>query len=243
MPSSSSGESDRSSGARPLVCLGHSQVRSVAEAARERGVPLVALDFWRVTPALVEENGRLRYCDEIRRHFTGGPVFSMIGGNAHHKLGLMAHPRRFDFVLPSLPSLPLDDRAEIVPFDQVRAAILAVLQDFLPRMRLLKEMNPGPVYHLEPPPVFADEARLQRDARRMPIARGEVSPRALRFKLWRAHSDLVAEFCRDAGITFIPHPPASVDADGFLRPECYRDPMHVSSHYGGLVLDQMAAVA
>lgn len=230
--------------AAPLVCLGHSHVRSVADAARDRGVPLVAIDFWHVKPSLIQENGRTRFCDAIVRELAGGPVFSLIGGTAHHKLGLVVHPRRFDFVLPAAPDLVCDERAEVVPFDAVKAAVLQAAQPYLDLMQLLSTSNPGPVFHCEPPPVYADEARLAPDVPWMFFeGRRTVSPRLLRYKLWRLHADILREWCRDCGITFVPHPPEAVDDQGFLLPEHYLNAMHVSSRYGALVLEQMRALA
>lgn len=237
--------------ARPLVCIGHSHLRSLDEAAATDGVPLVALNFWSLKDATVTRDGRITLCDPVTQHLDGGPVFSWIGGSAHHTLGLLQHPRPFDFVLPSAPDLPLDPRAEVLPFDCVRAALLESMRDVLRLMRLLREATTGPVFHLEPPPIYSDESRLAADIHpilifRLGIARSRrdlpgtrVGWRHLRFKLWQLHSEVIDEFCRSLDIGFVRHPPEAADAEGYLRPEYYLNPMHVNSDYGRLVMHQM----
>jgi hypothetical protein len=216
----------------------------VADAARDAGVPLVAIDFWHVKPFAADQPDRTHFCLEIQQQIADGPVFSMIGGNAHHKLGLVVHPRPFDFVLPAAPHLPLDGRAEIVPSDSVRAALVRIAAEYLDLMRLLKHAVRGQVLHLQPPPIFADESRIAPDVPWMFFeGRRAVSPRYLRYKLWHLHSEIIQEFCRDIGILFIAHPPEAVDGDGFLLADYYANAMHVNSRYGALVLRQMREAA
>jgi hypothetical protein len=229
---------------RPLVCIGHSHVRCIADAAQRHRVPIVIMDFWRITPAVVREQDTLRFCEAIERHLGDGPIFSLIGGTAHDKLGLVVHPRRFDFVLPSAPDLPFDEQAELVPFDGVRAALAVLAQPYLDLLRLLRSSHRGPLFHLQPPPVLADEARIRPTVPWMFFeGRREVSPRHLRYKLWRAHSELLAAFCDEQDITFLNHPPRAVDDDGFLRRQHHLNAMHVNAEYGALLLEQMRAVA
>jgi hypothetical protein len=257
------------------VCIGHSHVRSIGEAAQARNVPLVAIDFWKHREPVVVENGRTRWNDTIRAMLGTGPVFSLIGGACHHTLGLLVHPRRFDFVLPSAAALPVD-RAEIIPFDAVKAALTALMDPYLALMEVLARTQQGPVFHLEPPPVYADEQRLAPDLPKLPLysryqhegmnnpngmgqeiarsfglggtrmnvepgprKRVAISPRHLRYKLWRLHSEILVEFCQLHRITFVSHPRGAVDADGFLREPYYANPMHANAAYGDLVLSQM----
>jgi hypothetical protein len=233
----------RSPSETPLVCIGHSHVRCVEEAATDQGVPLVAIDFWRFKGAVVGDGAARRFRDDIAQRLVG-PVFSLIGGNAHHRVGLVVHPRRFDFVLPSCPDLPLDERAELVPFAGVKAAVLEVAREYLELMQILLATTSGPLFHLEPPPVYADEARIAPDVPWMYFqGRRRVSPRHLRYKLWRLHCDMLREFCTENGIRYLAHPPDAVDEQGFLRPELYANAMHVNGRYGALVLAQMRSAA
>ena len=67
----------------------------------------------------------------------------------------------------------------------------------------------------------------------------EISPRHLRYKIWRLHSDIVALVCAENGIDYLTHPPQAVDDEGFLRPEFSRDGIHANEAYGALQLRQM----
>jgi len=48
---------------------------------------------------------------------------SMVGGNDHSVLGMLNHPRLFDFVLPEAPDLPMEPAAEIIPAGLLRAEL------------------------------------------------------------------------------------------------------------------------
>jgi len=231
----------------PLVCVGHSHVRCVARAAQARGVPLIAIDLWKQRDPIAGPDDRPGWLSATLARCGDGPVFSLIGGAFHHTLGLLVHPRPFDFVLPSAPELPLDD-VEIVPVDGVDAALTALMEPYLKMMEALAQTAPGGVVHLEPPPVYADEGRLALDSPALPIYqeyqaahrhRVKVSSRYLRYKLWRLHSQILMEFCHRHGIEFVPHPPMTADSQGFLEEAYYLEPMHANDAYGDLVLCQM----
>ena len=106
----------------PLLCIGHSHVASVERAAALAGVPLRAFNFWNLPDAISRQDGRPAFAaslhEALARH--EGPVFSMIGGAVHVVLGMLVHPRRFDFVWPGEPALPLDAQAELLPALAVR---------------------------------------------------------------------------------------------------------------------------
>lgn len=168
----------------------------------------------------------------------------MIGGVAYNMMGLAVHPRRFDFVLPDAPDLPFDERAELVPYEAVRASLLAIMQHYLDLMAIVGATGRGRIFHIEAPPPYADEARMLTDVpwNYFTGMQREVSPRYLRYKLWRLHSDIVRQACARMGITFIERPMEAVDVDGFLRDDYYLDTMHVNEGYGALVLRQMQEV-
>lgn len=226
-----------------LICIGHSHVRAIVTGGEQLGVPIVGLDFWSVRPFDGEDrSGPL--AEQIRRHFTGQPVFSVIGGNTHHTLGLVRHPRPFDFVLASDPMLPLDDTAEVLPYDGVREAMLEAVKPNFELLRALRLSTAGAVFHFEPPPVSADTERLMKDVPWMFFhGRREIAPKWLRYKLWRLHVEELRRFCEMQGITFVDGPREAIDADGFLEPAFYEDAMHVSPAYGALVVRQMQALA
>jgi hypothetical protein len=234
--------SPRSTSVRPLACIGHSHLKCVIEAAGATDTSLVTVDLW-TTTALEETSAGLQVSAAVRQRLGEGPIFSLVGGNPHHRLGLVMHPRPFDFILADAPYLPLDTCAEIIPVDGVRAALAEAARPHLDLMRLLPRALPGPIFHFESPPVAADARRLQVDVPWMFFhGRRRIAPRWLRYKLWRLHSAIMRESCERFGLTFVPSPSSAMDADGFLSSEYYLDAMHVNARYGALVLEQMKAL-
>jgi hypothetical protein len=225
---------------RTPVLIGHSHAKAIFEAAERQGVRLKGYNFWNAPqPALNTE--RTAFHPEIARTLGRGPVFSAVGGSVHSMMGMVRHPRPFDFVLPSRPDLPMVDGAEIVPFAAIRGAMADAVEEYLQIMRLVVALATGPVFHLEPPPPLADGDRVEADVPWMffPDLTREVAPAGLRYKCWRLHSELVAAFCAEHGVTLIPAPQEAMDSHGYLKPEHYLDAMHVEASYGALVLAQM----
>jgi hypothetical protein len=227
----------------PILCIGHSHVASVAQAAAALGVPFKALNFWEMPGAIVLENGVPHLSpqleSQLREH--PGPVFSMIGGAAHGVLGMLVHPRRFDFVLPAQPLLPLDPAAEVLPALAVRRVLESLTAEYLALMSQVRRLCVGQMCHIESPPPYADAERMHADMPwgMYPGMCQEISPAALRYKLWRLHSQIIGEWCREAGALFVPCPPETFDENGFMREPYYGDGAHANMAYGERLLEQM----
>ena len=227
-----------------LVIIGHSHTEPVAAAAAAAGVPLDMLNFWHLPEPFIEADGRLVLKPPLRARLLA-PVFSLVGGNVHQDVGLVVHPRRFDFVWPAQPELALEDDAEIIPFDAVHAALSERAGHFLDIMSAVRDATTGPVFHMESPPTYGPEELPRDDAGFYHFfgKDAQFSPPWLRFKLWRVHSDIIAAHCRAIGIQFVAHPAEAVTEAGFLRDEYHGTPAHANAAYGALVLAQMRAVA
>ncbi len=222
------------------VLIGHSHSRVIFEAASEARVQLAGFNFWTAPqPALNAD--RTAFHPEIAKTLARGSVFSAVGGAAHNVLAMVRHPRAFDFVLPERPDLPIAPGAEVLPVGAVRGAMAAAVAPYLEVIGLVCAAASGKVRHIEAPPPFQDDARVQEDVPWMffPDLTREVAPAALRYKCWRLHSQLVAQFCASRGVEMLPPPPEAVDGSGYLKPDYYADAMHVNTRYGALVLDQI----
>lgn len=232
---------------RPVLCIGHSHVACVERAARAAGYPFHALNFWQMPGAIREDSGGPRFdiATERRLREHDGPVFSLIGGAAHIVLGFLVHPRRFDFVLPSDPGLPLDPDAEVIPSLAVQRILESQMSVYPALMSQVREACSGRMFHVEPPPPCADPARMHARIpwERFPGRCREVSPVSLRYKLWRLHSQLLSRWCADAGVDLVRVPPGATDAGGCLRDLYCRDGVHGNERYGALVLEQMRPLA
>ncbi len=232
---------------RTLFCIGHSHVACVARAAADGNVPLVALNFWDLPGAIEHVDGAPTFSPAFREQLAqhAGPIFSMIGGAAHGVLGMLVHPRRFDFVLPLQPDLPLDPAAEILPAMAVRGMLESLMADYLSLMAQLRELCNGTLFHIEPPPPYADAERMHADIP-WPLYPGmcqEISPACFRLKLWRLHTLILADWCRANGAQLLRCPTEAMDGDGYMLEPFYGDGAHANAAYGKLVLDQMKVLA
>ena len=225
------------------VLIGHSHSECLFKAAAQAGEPLAGYNFWTAPQPAFNED-RTQFHPEIAARLSRGTVFSAIGGGVHTTLGMVRHPRPFDFILPARPDLPTDPDAQLVPYQALRDRLAHDLEEYHRIIALVKAVATGPVFHFEAPPPSEDSAKMYPDIA-WSFYEGttdEISPPLLRYKIWRATMELTADFCARTGVTYIPHPPEVADDRGFLRPEFYKDPTHTNEAYGDLILTQMRAV-
>lgn len=231
----------------PLLCIGHSHLACVTRAAAASATPLRAFNFWDLPGAIVNNGTQPRFSEAISealiRH--AGPAFSFVGGGAHVVLGMLVHPRRFDFVLPSEPDLAIDPSAEVLPAIAVRRILESMTDEYLALMGEIRRLVKGPMFHIEPPPPSADAQRMYADVPwvMFPGRCREISPAALRYKLWRLHSEILRAWCTGRGVTFVEAPGQTCDAGGFMRDDYYGDGAHANDAYGQLVLAKMRQLA
>lgn len=226
-----------------MLCIGHSHVACVARAGLDAGLALHALNFWELPGGTVRGETGLRLSPELAARVASheGTVYSLIGGAVHSVIGMLVHPRRFDFVLPDEPGLPLDDDAERIPALAVRRMLASAMTDYLSLMSHVRQLAPVALVHVEPPPPYEDAQRMHADIpwALYPGMRQEISPAALRYKLWRLHSRILQEWCEEVDAAFLPCPEQSLDERGFLREAYYGDGAHTNAAYGALVIKQM----
>jgi hypothetical protein len=238
----------------PILAIGASHLVALQGAARQIGsAPRIA--FVQLRDA--------RYRGAIERGGDGKPslgwslaedvaepsrklIVSLIGGNKHNILGLLNHPRPFDFVLPDEPDLPFTEGAECVPVELVADSLTRRAANEFDLLRTIRAATTVPMVHMESPPPNPSVAHIRRHPGvfRDRIDALGVAPAHLRYKLWRVHSSVVRAACADAGIQFVPAPREALDAHSMLRKAAWADdPTHGSAWYGALVLKQIAAIA
>jgi hypothetical protein len=225
-------------GSQPMVCVGHSHTENVAAAAAAAGIPLTCINFWRFPGAIVRTADAVELAPAIRSQLRA-PIFSFIGGAVHHDIGLFAHPRPYDFVLPERQDLPFVEGAEIISYDAICAAMLPVIRPYFEMMAATRAVIQGPMFQMEAPPIYRDEMVPDKPDWIAFYGDRPVSPAWLRHKLWRVHSEFVRNFCQEADILFVPHPSEAINAQGFLSAEFHGSFAHANQAYGALVLRQM----
>ncbi|MFZ2986483.1 hypothetical protein [Ideonella sp.] len=173
-------------------------------------------------------------------------VYTSIGGTAHCVLGMLEHERPFDFTLEHDPAVPLLPGREPVPGAMVREALAAT--SLFRHQRALRRFLPTalqrPVVHLESSPPLPQDQVVNNlgGYRRLLTPRG-VAPASVRRKLWRLHSQMVAEDCAAAGIEFLPVPDSVQDETGQLLPQALSpgDPTHANDWYGRRMIEQIVS--
>lgn len=234
---------------RAILVIGQSHVaaiRSAAKARREadpdrprtRTIHTLEPQY---APEIAEDGEQSAFSpplvdtirDQIARH--DPLVASASGGNVHNGFGLIRHPRSWDFLLSQEDGPPLDPEAEPVTEALVRAALDAWLERDRIRLREIHRIA-GTFVQLESPPPVADSAYIAARAdayfRDRAIADLGVAPPALRYKIWRLHSHIVADMCAGLGVRFLAVPRETQDEMGFLRLEYAGDATHGNQAYG-----------
>lgn len=244
---------------RPILVIGQSHVaaiRSAAKARREadpdrprtrvihtleaRYVPELTGEAEDAVfgPVLVET---IR--DQIARH--APLVASATGGNIHNAFGLIRHPRPYDFLLSTEAGPPLDPGAEPLTEALVRAALERGLARDRIRLREIRRVA-GDFIQLESPPPIADNGYIAERAdayfKDRALADLGVASPGLRYKIWRLHSRIVAGYCADLGVRFLPAPREARDEQGFLRSEFAGDATHGNEAYGEAVIRALEAL-
>lgn len=185
------------------------------------------------------------FIDALQQEIEGADLlFSCVAGNAHNLLGLVNHPRPYDFVLENNPDLPLHPEYEVVPSRIVKQAMLRQ-GDIGPAFWLLKTIKQTagiPFVHCESPPPIpsADHINTYPGIFKEIIAQNGIAPALFRYKLWRVQSLLFKAECDAAELDFLPVPAGMIDESGFLIKDAWNpDPSHANYLYGQAVIEQL----
>lgn len=228
---------------QPPLCLGHSHSASLQLAAQAEAYPLEVLNFWQLPFDVEEIQGVKRLSAGLRARLRA-PLFSLIGGQVHQDIGMLEHERPFDLILPEAPHWPLQPGAEIIPAATLQAELRHRMRPYLELMADARSAISGPMYQLQSPPISTlDEVPAEDPGFTAMFGHNrKISSPWLRRKLFALHSALVEEACKRLGIIFVPCPPESMDAEGFLLPGLNGTPGHASPAYGALQLRQIRAI-
>jgi len=229
-----------------VICIGGSHTNAIALAIGDSDRDVCVINLRKFADGFVRTKETLTLCPDVLDliRSRSGPVFSFVGGNRHNRIGLVKHPRPFDFVLPDHPDLPLDPNADIIPFDALRGALQRECEATLQRIHVLFEHCGEKLTQVEsPPPAVEAKVLEDRGSLREYIRNNGVAYGPMRVRLWRLHSMIIRLFCKRLGMRYLAAPPESMDADGFLLPELTRNATHGNGKYGALVLQQLELAA
>lgn len=234
-----------------VLVIGHSHMVCIHQAfrAREGRVPGLELEFLSLGDPAVQPNlapGGAVHPAVVP--VVTAPRFeaivSVVGGNAHFSLGLVNNPRRYDFILPEAPDLPLEKGAEVIPYGLMLRHLVGFSHETTPVLAALRALAPDkPFLHLEsPPPVPAENVNRHAKHFAPMIQHYGLSRPERVWRFWRLQSTMMQEICTREGIGWMPVPPSMMDRHQMLVREAWRDdPTHAGPAYGHAVLDQLAA--
>lgn len=235
---------------KTVLIVGHSHIGCISQAHAERGdrVDGLNIEFAPIGSPYylpnLDDTGAL--APNVAR-IVSAPRFDLIvscvAGNAHFSLGLVNNPRKYDFVLPQAPDLPLEDGAEIIPYGLIRKHLTEMAHETIPVLPAICATASAPVIHLEsPPPVPAENVRQNAKHFAPLITHYGLSRRERIWRFWRLQAQIMRDICAEQNIPYLPAPDAMKDEHGFLVPAAWRDdPTHAGPAYGHAVLDQLAA--
>lgn len=167
-------------------------------------------------------------------------------GNEYNSMGMLRHPRRFDFDMPG-SGIPVDPEAELIPFSLMKAQVQFMAdRNALLFWRFFNERTPDlPTFVVPPPPpnpsedhilsypgAFADRAKEY-----------GISPVGLRRKVWMLYCDVLRETIAGSSSRFFELPDI-VFSRGCLAQQFWQsDPTHANEIYGRVILDGLLDAA
>jgi hypothetical protein len=231
-----------SEAASGIVCVGGSHVVAVAAAARKLNVPVRVINLLRMPQMFIPGEPGWRVHRLLAREIGDGSagVYSMLGGNEHTVLGLVRHPRPFDFVLPEDPQRALDPDAELLPYQAVRELLEQRTEPLFHKLSALARHCGPRLSHVEsPPPATRWSVLAKPKAFRAALAQHGVAGGGLRYRLWRLYSSIVRSYCQRLGVPFIDAPAQTRTRSGFLLPQLVGDATHGNARYGRMVLERI----
>lgn len=167
-----------------------------------------------------------------------------MAGNQYNYIALANHPQPFDFVLEEAPDLPLANDRQIVPVEVPRKLMHLLVRGYVRTLEHFRTTLRGPMYQLEAPPPIPSAEHMVNHPHGWEelIAAHGITPAIIRYKLWRLHSQIYRDACKELGITYVPAPEKALDRDGMLDARAWSiDPVHANAWYGHFVLEQITA--
>lgn len=158
-----------------------------------------------------------------------------IGGNEHNAAFLQAHPKPFDFVHPDFPTIELG--RQIIPLSVMRETLRSSMQRTLLVTRLIANQAPrAQRFYVAPPPPIPSDAHIRGNPEVFDFSRRDIERASVRLKIYRLYLEIVAAFCAEAGLTYLPPRAEHCDEQGFLSEAFWAGSTHASiEYYRGLV--------
>ncbi len=188
------------------------------------------------------------YWQQVALHCAGRTVALSWNGNQHNASFLIAPEPLFDFVCPGTDPADIHPGAIVVPAAVVRAYFAHTLSALPGLIRALKLSGARRVLILGSPAPKRDADfihahirteeyfQLAAAAAGIDLNTCRITPAAIRQKLWRLIQQMMEAVAGQEGVTFVPVPPETLEADGTLRREYWQDDStHANRAFGARV--------
>jgi len=193
-------------------------------------------------------NRTLAYWEEVSERATSQPTLIVFNGNQHYSEFLFPTIPPIDFFGTGPRGQEVQLNMTIMPRRLIRAhfsksleRLRATLSDIPKNARastfILGTPAPKPDLEKWAPLVRASEYfRSAAQRRGIDVENLSFNSPLILSKMWREIQSLLEEVAGQYGANFIPVPEASLDEQGFLRPEFHADVTHANAAYGSFVL-------
>jgi len=231
---------------KKALVVGHSHLGALEFFSRSKDCSLeFDLDFVQLLAKEFDPGSNARAADELafvlrKKAASADLCVLSISGNEHQMMGLVNHPRPFDFVLPERPEIPLLAGREVVPFEIIEDALRSWMREDL--FEELSRIITIPAVQLESPPPILDHDHITRYSGifKDKIETLGINHPMVRYKLWRTSCRITKSFCEKFSIRYVEAPPEAIGPEGFLHYKALSpDPTHANAWYGGLVVNQI----
>ncbi|WP_207281001.1 hypothetical protein [Thiocystis violacea] len=238
---------------RKILLIGHSHILCILDAFSNTFKNVIDLDYLCLHKDKMNGNednfpvylshavNDLRVAGDGRSYAL---VVACLGGNAHNTLGLIKMNPPFDFVLSSREFLEIEAGAFLVPERIVRDVIKFRCVPSFIGLAAIKALLGEQVVCIESPPPIGDDEHVKEYLEKHFIKffpeNRQIVTATLRYKLWRAASEIYSEHCLKLEIPYVNCPESAMIDGMYLARSGYpKNVTHGNRWYGERVLENI----
>lgn len=242
---------------QPIILTGHSHATALGVFVDSPDFTHQLLPIRNMDPRFVGFTGawprEAAYWADLAAVAAGRNIAILWDGNQYNAMFLFRREPQFDIYLSEYPDIGIDPDCVIVPQSAVKEKNEFSLNGLRETIKLLRSAGPARILVVGTPPpkgddnallaVLGNEPYYKRVAEEIGVDWNSIqlTPRLIRWKLWKLIQTWYREISEDEGVAFLPVPDTVLTDDGFLRPEFWADDAtHANAAYGYIMLERIA---